>query len=210
MDEPCQTSMQNFGSDESGTCKLPHDRLQTTIIYVTHDQTEAMTMGDRIVVQKDGVIQQVGPPMEIYDHPDNAFVAGFIGSPAMNFMDAVLRREGDELWVHSDGFEVKLPPTRFENAGEYIDKEVIFGIRPEDILDLDFEQDADPDLIVTANVDVTEPMGAEVYVYLSAGKDSYIARVDAQTRARPGTTHKVVFNTEKAHLFCKDTEIAIT
>jgi multiple sugar transport system ATP-binding protein len=127
----------------------------------------------------------------------------------MNFINAVLRREGDDLWVQADGLKVKLPPTRFETAGEYIDKEVIFGIRPEDILDLDFTQDADQDLIVTANVDVTEPMGAEVYVYLSAGNDSYIARVDAHTRARPGTTHKVVFNTEKAHLFCKDTEASI-
>ncbi|NLJ59818.1 MAG: sn-glycerol-3-phosphate ABC transporter ATP-binding protein UgpC [Firmicutes bacterium] len=209
MDEPLSNLDAKLRVQMRAELAKLHDRLQTTIIYVTHDQTEAMTMGDRIVVQKDGVIQQVGAPMEIYNHPDNAFVAGFIGSPAMNFMDAVLRREGDDLWVQADGFKVKLPPTRFETAGEYIDKEVIFGIRPEDILDLDFEPDADPELIVTANVDVTEPMGAEVYVYLSAGKESYIARVDAHTRARPGTTHKVVFNTQKAHLFCKDTEASI-
>ena len=209
MDEPLSNLDAKLRVQMRAELAKLHDRLRTTIIYVTHDQTEAMTMGDRIVVMKDGLIQQVGAPMEIYDHPDNIFVAGFIGSPAMNFMDAVLRRDGDDLWVHTDGFKVKLPRTRFERADEYVDKEVVFGIRPEDILDLDFVKDADPDLVVTANVDVTEPMGAEVYVYLSVGRESYIARVDAHTRARPGTVHKVVFNTQKAHLFCKETEASI-
>lgn len=209
MDEPLSNLDAKLRVQMRAELAKLHDRLQTTIIYVTHDQTEAMTMGDRIVVQKDGVIQQVGAPMEIYDHPNNVFVAGFIGSPSMNFIDVVLLKEDDDLWVKSDSFKVKLPRNRFENAEKYINKEVIFGIRPEDIVDLDFMPDADPDLIVTANVDVTEPMGAEVYVYLSAGNESYIARVDAHTLARPGTTHKVVFNTEKAHLFCKETEAAI-
>ena len=186
-----------------------HNRLQTTIIYVTHDQTEAMTMGDRIVVMRDGFIQQVGAPMEIYDHPDNVFVAGFIGSPAMNFLDAVILREDGELWVDAKSFKVKLPPTRFETVGEYIGKEVIFGIRPEDIDDRDFVPDAPADRIVTADIDVTEPMGSEVYLYATVGPHSFIARVDARTTARDGSSHQLVFNTDKAHLFDKTTQKAI-
>ncbi|NLS44763.1 MAG: sn-glycerol-3-phosphate ABC transporter ATP-binding protein UgpC [Firmicutes bacterium] len=209
MDEPLSNLDAKLRVQMRAELAKLHDRLRTTIIYVTHDQTEAMTMGDRIVVQKDGVIQQVGTPMNIYNRPDNAFVAGFIGSPAMNFINVTLTWEDNNFWVQTDGIKIKLPPGRFETIGDYINKEVIFGIRPENILDLDFAPNADTDTIVTANVDVTEPMGAEVYVYLSGGKDSYIARVDAHTRARPGTIHKVVFDTKKAHLFCKDTEVSI-
>ncbi|MFY9475298.1 MAG: sn-glycerol-3-phosphate ABC transporter ATP-binding protein UgpC, partial [Bacillota bacterium] len=116
MDEPLSNLDAKLRVQMRAELAKLHDRLQTTIIYVTHDQTEAMTMGDRIVVQKDGVIQQVGAPMEIYDHPNNVFVAGFIGSPSMNFIDVVLLKEDDDLWVKSDSFKVKLPRNRFENA----------------------------------------------------------------------------------------------
>src|SRR5690554_2489933 len=125
-----------------------HHRLQTTIIYVTHDQVEAMTMGDRIVVMRDGVIQQVGKPLDIYDKPANIFVAGFIGTPPMNFLEGVLKEENDRLYVDLETFKVYVPEGKFKTAKMYVDKEIILGIRPEDITDYDFMPDADPENVV--------------------------------------------------------------
>jgi multiple sugar transport system ATP-binding protein len=184
-----------------------HMRLQTTVIYVTHDQTEAMTMGDRIVVQKDGVIQQVGAPLEIYDNPDNMFVAGFIGTPPMNFIDAVLVKEGDDLFVKGAGFKLKVPQGRFKDLSAYIDKEVVFGIRPEDA---DFYPgEITDDNSIVAMVDVSEPLGSEVILYLSFGESMAVAKVDPHTRARDGEDIKIVFAMHKMHLFDKETELVI-
>ncbi|NPV79717.1 MAG: ABC transporter ATP-binding protein [Firmicutes bacterium] len=209
MDEPLSNLDAKLRVQMRSELSKLHNRLQTTIIYVTHDQTEAMTMGDRIVVMRDGFIQQVGAPMEIYEHPDNVFVAGFIGSPAMNFIDAVIVKEGDDYYVDAKSFKVKVPPTRFENIGAYVGKEVIFGIRPEDIDDRELVPNPPEDRVVTASVDVMEPMGSEVYLYLSSGDNSFVARVDPHTRARDGMTHQVVMNTDRCHLFDPKTERAI-
>jgi multiple sugar transport system ATP-binding protein len=189
-----------------------HSRLQTTAIYVTHDQTEAMTMGDRICVLKDGVIQQVGAPLEIYDHPCNVFVAGFIGSPPMNFINGVLKKSGDDFIFDAGAFEVKLDPERtrrIQNLPAYVDKEVIFGIRPEDIDDATMVPDGNKRSIM-AMVDVTEPMGAEVNAWFSKGEAQFVARLDPHTEASDGEEFPVVFNMKKVHFFDKDTEQVIS
>lgn len=189
-----------------------HNRLRTTTIYVTHDQVEAMTMGDRIVVLKDGIVQQVGAPLELYERPDNVFVAGFIGSPAMNFMHGVLVREGDDYIVNCEAFRIKVPETKLQqNPGikEHVDKKVIFGIRPEDIADAQLLPESERDQAITAMVSVTEPMGSEVYVHFSAGEHKFIGRLDSATKAKAGTPHQVVFDLNKMHLFDAETELAI-
>jgi len=211
MDEPLSNLDAKLRVQMRAELSKLHNRLQTTIIYVTHDQTEAMTMGDRIVVMKDGVIQQVGAPLEIYNHPNNMFVAGFIGSPAMNFIDVVLRREDETYYVDANTFKLPIPKEKtagLKNLGKYIDKHVILGIRPEDIEDATLMQH-DPATCVEADIDVTEPMGAEVYAYFSSGDNSFIARLDAATKAVDGGRLKVAFDMTKVHLFDKDTEEVI-
>ena len=172
-----------------------------------------MTMGDRIVVMKDGVIQQVGAPLEIYEQPDNVFVAGFIGSPAMNFMTGVLRREGDDYIVDLEAFRIKVPGAKLQQRPgirEYADKQVVFGIRPEDVFDAQLSPGGmSARGAVTAMVAVTKPMGAEIYVHFSAGEHKFIGRLDAATKAKAGEPHQVVFNLDKMHLFDAETELAI-
>ena len=183
MDEPLSNLDAKLRVQMRAELSKLHNRLQTTIIYVTHDQTEAMTMGDRIVVMKDGFIKQVGAPLDIYRRPDNMFVAGFIGSPAMNFVPGVLRKEGDDIIIDCESFAAIVPPERATNADKYIDQRVVLGIRPENIQDADFVPNAPKDRIVDCMVDVTEPMGAEVYLNLSAGPHSLVARVNPRTNA---------------------------
>ncbi len=171
-----------------------------------------MTMGDRIVVLKAGVIQQVGAPLEIYENPNNVFVGGFIGSPAMNFMTGVLRREGDDYIVDLEAFRIKVPGAKLQQRPgirEYADKQVVFGIRPEDVFDAQLVPEDQRAEAVTAMVAVTEPMGAEVYVHFSAGEHKFIGRLDAATKAKAGEPHQVVFNLDKMHLFDAETELAI-
>ena len=212
MDEPLSNLDAKLRVQMRAELSKLHNRLQTTIIYVTHDQTEAMTMGDRIVVMKDGFIQQVGAPLEIYNHPNSIFVAGFIGSPAMNFMDVVLRKDGDNYVVDGGEFKLIIDPARvaqYKNLGKYVNKEVVFGIRPEDVEDADLATDVIESSVMTATVDVTEPMGAEVYAYFSTGRHTFIARLDPTTKATDGKDHKVMLNMAKIHLFDKDTEATI-
>ena len=191
-----------------------HQRLQTTFIYVTHDQTEAMTMASRIVVMKDGVVQQVDTPQNLYDYPTNEFVAGFIGSPQMNFFNVTLKREGqDVVAVFGDqtgencitipGYKV----SKFIDES-YIGQEVIMGIRPEDIDDSEEALQKFPDATMKVNVEVTEQMGSETYLYLTAaGKDgNIVARVDPRTKSRQGDTIRVALDVEHLHFFDKDTE----
>ena len=211
MDEPLSNLDAKLRVQMRAELSKLHARLQTTAIYVTHDQTEAMTMGDRIVVMKDGFIQQIGAPLEIYDNPVNVFVAGFIGTPPMNFINCVLQKEGDDYWVKTDAFRLKIHPERarqIKNIGAYVDKEVILGIRPEDIDDAKI-QPGPEDATVVATVDVTEPMGSEVIVYFSKGSSQFVARVDPHTEATDGEEHPVSFNMKKIHLFDKDTEFVI-
>lgn len=213
MDEPLSNLDAKLRVQMRSELAKLHNRLQTTIIYVTHDQTEAMTMGDRIVVMKDGVIQQVGSPLEIYNNPNNIFVAGFIGSPSMNFINAVLRKDGERFLIDARTFQVEVPAEKAKSIaklGDYVNKEVIFGIRPEDIEDAAFvESSLKNNNVVTASIDVTEPMGAEVYAYFSSGANSFVARLDPATQAHDGGKLDVVFNMKKMQLFDPATEQAI-
>ncbi|MBE3068166.1 MAG: sn-glycerol-3-phosphate ABC transporter ATP-binding protein UgpC, partial [Chloroflexi bacterium] len=149
-----------------------HHRLQTTFIYVTHDQTEAMTMASRIAVINKGKLLQLDTPQTLYDHPDNMFVAGFIGAPAMNFFKAKLRKEGSQLIVEAGSFNIPIPPERMKASQAYVDKPVVFGIRPEDIFNPTFVPSGIPVAAVETKVDVTELMGNEIFLYLLAGSDN--------------------------------------
>ena len=189
-----------------------HKRLETTIIYVTHDQTEAMTLGTRIVVMKDGVIQQVDTPQNLYEKPANLFVAGFMGSPQMNFLDATVKVEGDVAKLCFAGKEIPLPPAKSKKLieGGYDGKIVTFGIRPEDIYDSQMYIESSPQSVFESTVKVYELLGAEVYLYFDLEEFPITARVDPRTTSRPGDTVKFAMDVEKIHVFDKDTELAIT
>ena len=178
-----------------------HQNLQTTFIYVTHDQTEAMTMASRIAVMNKGLLQQLDTPQTLYDKPANLFVAGFIGSPAMNFFPATLRKDGNNLFVDSSEFSVQIPEDRTGLYMPYAGKQVIFGIRPEDIHNPAFVPSGIHAAPVDAKVDVTELMGNEIFLYLVTGKNSYVARVDPRTRFTIGNKVQVAFNMDNFHIF---------
>ena len=186
-----------------------HIRLQTTIIYVTHDQVEAMTMGDKIAVMKDGILQQVADPITVYDFPKNKFVAGFIGSPPMNFMRGEIIKKDGRIYFNEGNILVKLVEDMYKKIAPYIDKEVIFGIRSEDIYDKLFVSEAPPENIVRVTCEVFEPMGSEVYLYLNTGKHTFIARVGAHDRPQVNQDMDLVFDMSKVHFFDKGTEETI-
>ncbi|HDP16316.1 MAG TPA: sn-glycerol-3-phosphate ABC transporter ATP-binding protein UgpC [Candidatus Omnitrophica bacterium] len=186
-----------------------HTRLQSTMIYVTHDQTEAMTMGDRIVVMKDGVIQQIADPITLYDKPVNKFVAGFIGSPPMNFVKGKIIKKDGKFYFAESGFKVKIVEDMLPKLSSYEGKEIIFGIRPEDIYDKLFVSDASQDNMVKAVVDIIEPMGSEVFLYITVGKSSVTARVGGHDRPEVGQDIDMVFDMSKVHFFDNDTEETI-
>jgi len=189
--------------------KKLHLRLQTTMIYVTHDQTEAMTMGDRIVIMKDGCIQQIADPITLYDKPVNRFVAGFIGSPPMNFVKgSVVKREG-KIYFNEGKFLVKVIDAMAKALASYVDKEVIFGIRPEDIYDKLFVSEAPQENTVKAICEVIEPMGSEAYLYLNTGKNSLVARVGGHDKPTINQDMDLVFDMSKVHFFDRDTDITI-
>lgn len=180
-----------------------HQRLQTTFIYVTHDQVEAMTMATRIAVMNKGILQQLDTPQNLYDKPDNLFVAGFIGSPAMNFSDAHLRKDNGGLYVVADdnSFTVRIPDERVPVYMPHAGKKVIFGIRPEDIHNPEFAPPGIHAAPVECKVDVTELMGNEIFLYLVCGRNSFVARVDPRTRFAVGDRVQVVFNMDNFHIF---------
>lgn len=186
-----------------------HIRLQTTIIYVTHDQVEAMTMGDRIAVMRGGLLQQVADPISVYDKPKNKFVAGFIGSPPMNFMNGRIIKKDAKVYFDEGKFQVKLVEEMHKSIMPYLGKEIIFGIRSEDIYDKLFVSEAPPENIVRVNCEIVEPMGSEVYLYLSSGKHTFIARVGAHDRPQVNQDIDMVFDMSKVHFFDKDTEETI-
>ena len=188
-----------------------HKKLETTFVYVTHDQVEAMTMATRIVVMKDGKIQQVDTPQNLYDKPNRVFVAGFIGTPQMNFIDATLTKEGNDVYVEFQGNKMKLPAEK-ANAPElkdYIGKEVIVGIRPECIHDEPMYISQFAESSIDTYVEVTELMGSEIYLYIKTGEQNLIARVSSRSQARAGDTIKVAFDVTRMHIFDKDTEACI-
>jgi len=209
MDEPLSNLDAKLRVHARAELSKLHHRLGTTWIYVTHDQMEAMTMGTRIAVQKDGVLQQLGTPQELYSHPDNLFVAGFIGSPSMNFFDVILV-EGDGL-LYADGgtFRLKVPEDKARALAPYKGREVILGIRPEDIHDPDLTPPGITEARIKAKVEVTEPMGNEVFIYLLTGTKTFIARVDPRTEARVGQEVEAVANMDNIHVFDRRTEKAI-
>jgi multiple sugar transport system ATP-binding protein len=185
-----------------------HQNLQATMIYVTHDQVEAMTMGSRIVVMKDGFIQQVSDPLTLYDYPNNKFVAGFIGSPPMNFVDLKIAKEGGNYVVKSDAFKVNVLKDKVDTIKGSEGKTVTFGFRPEDLIDENIVKDKEGRLI-KAKVEVIEPLGSEIFLYLTAGKDSFVARVPHHYRTKIGEEVGFVIDLEKTHIFDIETEQAI-
>ena len=182
-----------------------HERLNATIIYVTHDQTEAMTMADKIIIMKDGIVQQTGKPQEVYDYPNNMFVAGFIGSPAMNFLDVTIT---DRMTLKGGIFELNTTDKvrKIIKDNNLIGKEIVIGIRPEDLEDSDFVHNIPANSTITANVEVTEPMGAEIYVYIDIEGVLITARVNPRSKIRSGEKATLYVGIEKIHLFDKDTE----
>ncbi len=179
-----------------------HERLKTTIIYVTHDQVEAMTMGDRICVMKDGEIQQVAPPLELYERPANKFVAGFIGNPPMNFFPVMVEGTKNSIFLRHASFTLAVPKTLIESVRPHVGKEVDFGIRPEDLYDrLFYNYPVLPHSSVHAAVDVAEPMGSEIFLYLKAGTVDLVVRVPSYVKAEAGKRMELVFNLERMHLF---------
>ena len=189
-----------------------HQRLETTIIYVTHDQTEALTLGTRIVVMKDGVVQQVDSPLDLYMRPNNLFVAGFIGSPQMNFIDAKVVVSGSEVRLMCGSNSIKLPENKAKKLIDngYEDKTVTFGIRPEDIKDEEMFISNSPDTTLEATVKVYEMLGAEVFLYFTIETFDITVRVNPRTTARPGDTIKIALDGSKIHLFDKETQETIT
>ncbi|MFI3168804.1 MAG: sn-glycerol-3-phosphate ABC transporter ATP-binding protein UgpC [Faecalibacterium sp.] len=189
-----------------------HKKLATTFIYVTHDQTEAMTMGDRIVVMKDGIVQQVDTPQNLYDSPCNMFVAGFIGSPQMNMLDATLTKDGDVYTVEMvGGDKFALPTAKTADAGldAYVGKAIKMGIRPEDIDDSAEFMEKHPECKVDVDVEVSEMMGAEIYLYFDYKGSKMIARVAPTSKAKSGASVTVAFDTNKVHLFDIESELTI-
>jgi len=186
-----------------------HNKLETTFVYVTHDQTEAMTMGDRIVVMNHAVVQQVDTPQNLYDFPCNMFVAGFIGSPQMNFIDAVLKNDG-RYYLEVGEDKLYLPEEKAkESIKEYVDKAVKLGVRPEDIYDDPAFLEANKDSTVATNVEVSELMGSEVYLYLNYADITMTARVAPTTKSRTGDSIKVALDMKNIHMFDIETELAI-
>ena len=188
-----------------------HQRLGATIIYVTHDQTEAMTLATRIVVMKDGVVQQVDTPQHLYEEPGNLFVAGFMGSPQMNFLDAQIAQKGNDLVAKIGEYDVVIPAAKAKalKDGGYVGKTVVLGIRPEDIHDSQMFIEASPSAPMSSTVKVYELLGAEVFLYFDVNGTQVTARVDPRTNSKTGDTIKFAFDMEKSHFFDKETELVI-
>lgn len=208
MDEPLSNLDAKLRVQMRAEIQKLHNQLQTTTIYVTHDQTEAMTMATRLVVMKDGIIQQVGTPKEIYDNPENIFVGGFIGSPAMNFLQGTVAN-GE---IKISDLSVKIPEAKWKLLKDngYENKEVILGIRPEDIYDATVKTELSDDTNIQITVDVAELMGSETVIYGLINGQNIIARIDARTGISTGTKMKLHFDMDNCHFFDKETEQRIT
>ena len=211
MDEP----LSNLDAKLRGQMRIEisklHQRLGTTIIYVTHDQTEAMTLGTRIVVMNAGVVQQVDTPQNLYQKPGNLFVAGFMGSPQMNFLDAQIAEKGGDLIAKVGEYDIVIPAAKAKvlKDGGYVGKTVVLGIRPEDIHDSQMFIEASPSVPMTSTVKVYELLGAEVFLYFDVNGTQVTARVDPRTNSKTGDTIKFAFDMEKSHFFDKETELVI-
>ena len=187
--------------------KKLHDRLETTAIYVTHDQVEAMTLGDRVVVMKDGWIQQVGEPMELYGRPTNKFVAGFIGSPAMNFVDVTINEANGAVVAEAQGLRLAVPPAKAAALRAYKGQQISLGVRPEDVHVATGADAAQH--IFDANIEVVEPLGSEILLDVRAGRSNIVARVEPTVRVKVHETVRLAVNAERLHFFDAKTEQAI-
>jgi multiple sugar transport system ATP-binding protein len=185
-----------------------HNRLQTTIVYVTHDQVEAMTMGTKIVIMKDGYIQQVGNPIEVYEHPKNLFVAGFIGSPAMNFIPAKIMMKDSSFFIETGSFQIPIPDSKKIHYQHLVGQEIILGIRPEHICDKRGRDFLNTECFlgvgISAQVDLIEPLGAETLLNVTVGEHNLVARVNPQTQAKVHQEIELLFNMEKMYIFEKN------
>jgi multiple sugar transport system ATP-binding protein len=209
LDEPLSNLDAKLRVQTRADISKLHQRLQTTFVYVTHDQTEAMTMATRIAVMRDGILQQLDTPQVLYDKPVNVFVAGFIGSPSMNFFDAKISRSDSTLFIDAGAFAVPIPADKSQRFSSRVGKDIIFGIRPEHIHDPQFAPPGITAARVETRVDVTEPMGNEVFLYLVTGEHTFIARVDPRTRARMGDRLEVSFDMSQVHVFDRDTQVSV-
>ena len=211
LDEPLSNLDAKLRAQMRTEISKLHQRLGTTFIYVTHDQTEAMTMGDRIVVMKDGFVQQVDTPQNLYDLPVNEFVAGFMGSPQMNFIDGTINKTGSDYMFNFGKYAIKIPTNKNKDdvLKDYVGKNVVFGIRPEHVHDEPEFLEKATDGVVESDVEVTELMGAETYLYLSCEGNQITARVDPTSTAKTGDHIKIAFELQKLHLFDKETEKTI-
>ena len=212
LDEPLSNLDAKLRAQMRTELSKLHKRLGTTFIYVTHDQVEAMTMGDRIVVMKDGFIQQVDSPQNLYEKPCNIFVAGFIGSPQMNFIDATVEVKGEKVYIHFGGFEIEVPESKVQSSKikNYNGKSVTLGVRPENFYDDEMRLSAATTGVIECKVDVTEMMGAETYLYVTCDGAPLTARVDPRSTARVGDTIKMAIDINKIHVFDKESELTIT
>ena len=211
MDEPLSNLDAKLRVQMRTEISKLHQRLQTTFIYVTHDQVEAMTMGTRIVVMKDGIVQQVDSPQEIYNNPANIFVAGFIGSPQMNFIDGTIKEEGGKYFAcfQSEKIEMPMDKARLLKEKGYIGKNVIIGVRPEHLDDDQELVAANPTTVIKSKVEVTELMGAESYIYTKLGDQNITVRVNGSTKLQNGQEAKFYVDANKIHIFDKETELKL-
>jgi multiple sugar transport system ATP-binding protein len=209
FDEPLSNLDAKLRVEARATISTLHQQLQTTFSYGTHVPGEAMTMASRIAVINKGILQQIDTPQTLYDHPDNLFVAGFIGSPAMNFFNATIKKNGDTLVVDGDTFQVQVPAERSGPYMGHVDKQVIFGIRPEDIHNPEFAPPSITPREIDAVVDVTELMGNEIFVYLKTGEQVFVARVDPRSRYQINEKVKVAFNMDNMQIFDRETELTV-
>lgn len=210
FDEPLSNLDAKLRVQMRGELIKIHARLKVTSVYVTHDQVEAMTMGDKIVVMNNQQIQQIGSPMEVYNKPANKFVAGFIGSPPMNFFDATVADKSGAIWMNFKDFQMKMPAEYNDVLRPYVGKPVVFGIRPEDIYDRATYHSQIDNNITIANVEIVEHLGAEQNVYFITTNYSFMAKYDPSVQLHIGDTNKeVVFDLKNSHVFDSDTELAL-
>jgi multiple sugar transport system ATP-binding protein len=209
MDEPLSNLDAKLRVQTRSEISKLHTRLATTFIYVTHDQVEALTMADRIAVMKDGVLQQLDTPQNLYDHPRNIFVAGFIGSPSMNFFEATVTGTREEMYIDTGGFRLRVRPEHTQGLSAYLGKKITFGIRPEDVHSAEYIAPNTHTENVSATVEVVELMGNEIFLHLDANGRDFIARVDPRARATIGETVQVALNMDNIHAFDPETEEAL-
>ena len=209
LDEPLSNLDAKLRVQTRSEISKLHRQLETTFIYVTHDQVEAMTMATRIAVMKDGLLQQLDSPQNLYDKPNNKFVAGFIGSPSMNFFDATLKKSGSKILIDAGSFSVEIPSDQKDAFKDYLDKPVTFGVRPEDCHDSYFIPKEVIPAKVSGTIVDTELMGNEIHVFLENGDHNFIARVDPRSTVKPGDSIDVVMNLANLHIFDVETDEAI-